>query len=102
MSDWCVGTPNKNKISDDCYNGSFDDSSPVVVSTRDRFKTILLRNIINYESMDKFYLWLVWKLPRRLIMWAAVRVISHATTNQWSNQVVPSLKAMDALERWDK
>ncbi len=44
---------------------------------------------------------IVWLMPRKLVMWAFIRVVSHATTGKWSNQVVPELGAMEALERWD-
>jgi hypothetical protein len=50
---------------------------------------------------EKFFLWFVGKLPRTLCARATIRVIAHATTGQWSNQIVPELKAMDALQRWD-
>jgi hypothetical protein len=43
----------------------------------------------------------VWRLPRSVAMWSAVRVISHATTGPYANQVVPELTAMEALRRWD-
>lgn len=43
----------------------------------------------------------VWRLPRSVVMWSTVRVIAHATTGQYSSQVVPELSAMDALKRWD-
>lgn len=39
-------------------------------------------------------------LPRRLVMWCAVRVILNATHGEHENQVVPELTAMDALQRW--
>lgn len=44
---------------------------------------------------------IVWMMPRKLVMWAYIRVVSHATTGKWSNQVVPELSAIEALERWD-
>lgn len=44
--------------------------------------------------------WLAWHLPRRVVMWCAVRVAAHGTQGQWSNQEVPTLTAMDAIERW--
>jgi len=43
---------------------------------------------------------IVWMLPKRLVMWAAVRVIANATTGVYANQVVPELTAMEALKRW--
>lgn len=51
---------------------------------------------------EKLLNWFVWKLPRRLVYQCAIRVIAHATTGQYGDQVVPELTAMDALERWDK
>lgn len=43
---------------------------------------------------------IVWMLPRRLVMWCAIRVLANATTGPYSNQVVPELTALDALNRW--
>jgi len=45
---------------------------------------------------------IAWWLPRRLVYWCAVRFMVNATQGPWSNQIVPDLKAADALERWDK
>lgn len=42
-----------------------------------------------------------WALPHRIAMWAAIRVMAHATTGGFGNQIVPELTAMEALERWD-
>ncbi len=53
---------------------------------------------MNLEPLMK---WLAWKLPRQLVLWCAIRVVAHATTGKFSNQVVPDLTAMDALKRWD-
>lgn len=41
-----------------------------------------------------------WLLPRRVVMWAYIRVGSHATTGEYSNTVVPELSMMEALKRW--
>lgn len=54
------------------------------------------------EKMDKFLLWLAHKLPRRLVMWCAVRVGAYATTGKYDTTIVPELTFMDALQRWDK
>lgn len=49
---------------------------------------------------DDALLWIAYKLPRRLVMWCAVRVINHACVGEHEHQVVPDLAALDALERW--
>lgn len=51
---------------------------------------------------DKLPLFIVYHLlPKRIVMWAAVRVGAHATTGEYSNQVVPELYFVDALKRWE-
>ena len=50
---------------------------------------------------EKTWLWLAYRLPRPLVMWASVRLICNATSGQHSNQIVPELTAMDALKRWE-
>ena len=52
------------------------------------------------QTMDKLYCKVAWVLPRRLVYWAAIRLIAHATTGQYSDQEVPRLSATDALGRW--
>ena len=45
--------------------------------------------------------WIVWKLPRRLVYWCAIRVFANATTGKHANQIVPELTALEALQQWD-
>lgn len=51
---------------------------------------------------DKFWMFIAWNLPRKLVLWAAVRLIAHATTGKYGNTEVPLLTAMEALKRWDE
>ena len=51
--------------------------------------------------MTKIWTALAWKLPKSLVYWAAIRLMSNATTGRYSNQVVPDLGAVDALKRWE-
>ena len=48
----------------------------------------------------KFAEWLAWKLPRKVVYWAAIRLMAHATQGQYSSTIVPELTVMDALQRW--
>lgn len=41
-------------------------------------------------------------LPHSVAKWAFIRVAVHATVGPWSNQVVPDLTVLDALQRWDE
>ncbi len=59
---------------------------------------------LRYEAgkrAERALMALVWRLPRRLVFWCAVRVGAHATTGAYSNQVVPELRFTDALQRWE-
>lgn len=54
------------------------------------------------DGRDRALRWIVWRLPRSIVFWAAIRVVANATTGPYENQVVPELSAMDALDRWEK
>jgi hypothetical protein len=47
-------------------------------------------------------MFIAWHLPKSLVAWCAIRVGAHATQGQYSSQVVPDLKFMDALQRWGR
>ena len=49
---------------------------------------------------DKIARAVVWRLPRRLVYWSAIRVAASATTGRYSDQIVPDLTVVDALDRW--
>jgi hypothetical protein len=49
---------------------------------------------------EKLIMWLVWKLPRKLVYWCAIRVGAHATTGKYGTTEPPKLLFMDAIKRW--
>lgn len=53
------------------------------------------------RQWEAFIRWIVWRLPRKIIMGSYIRVVAHATTGKYGNTVVPELGMMEALERWD-
>ena len=50
--------------------------------------------------MEKLWMWLAWRLPTGLAYWAAVRVFTYATAGPWSNDEVPRVTCIQAMERW--
>lgn len=52
--------------------------------------------------LDKLSRWLSWKLPRRLVYFCAIRLMANATTGKYSNQIVPDLTTVEALQHWEK
>jgi hypothetical protein len=51
---------------------------------------------------EKLLIWFVHRLPREVAYRAAFRIGADATTGAYSNQEVPALLFMDAMERWPK
>ncbi len=45
--------------------------------------------------------WLAWKLPRRLVYFAAIRMWAHTTQGPWENEIVTSVRRDEALQRWE-
>ena len=53
------------------------------------------------KLLEKITIAIAWKLPRSLAYWAAIRVGANATSGKYADQIVPDLKFMDALKRWE-
>lgn len=49
---------------------------------------------------EKIAVKIAWVLPKSIVYWCSIRLMAHATQNEYSNQIVPELSAMDALQRW--
>lgn len=50
---------------------------------------------------ERLLIKLVWRLPKFVVRWSFIRVVSFATTGKYENQVTPELTALDALDRWE-
>lgn len=59
---------------------------------------------LKYEfarKKEKFIMWIVWRLPRSIVYWSAIRLIAHGTQGEYGDQHVGELTAMHALDRWN-
>lgn len=52
--------------------------------------------------MDNFYRWLAYRLPRRVVHWAAIRLMAEATSGKYGHTIVPSLPITEAIKRWSE
>lgn len=52
--------------------------------------------------LDKICLAIARRLPKRLVKWCAIVVGAHATTGKYSTQIVPDLRFMETIERWEE
>ena len=48
--------------------------------------------------MDKFFEWLSWRLPRRLIYFAVIRAFSIASTDRYSDKEAATITAFQMLK----
>ncbi len=52
--------------------------------------------------MNRFYSWLAYKLPKKLVYWCAIRFGAFGTTgNKYGNTDVTSVRFITLLNRWD-
>lgn len=49
--------------------------------------------------IEKFWIWLAWKLPRPLAKWAYIRVATAASV-EMSDREMGAIKCIEALEAW--
>lgn len=49
---------------------------------------------------ERLWMWLAWRLPRRLVYWASIRLMSTAT-GAYSNRTPDGINIMEALHVWD-
>lgn len=50
--------------------------------------------------MEKLWTWVSWKLPRKLVYWASVRLMAYATTGEHASKEAPKVTILDALQAW--
>lgn len=53
-----------------------------------------------HKYKEKLMLAFVWKLPKSIVYWCAIRLGTNATQGEYSNQSVTDLTFVDALKRW--
>ena len=53
------------------------------------------------RTLEKFQMWVAWRMPRWLTYWCSVRLIAHATaTDEHRHTAAGELTCMDALKVW--
>ena len=60
-----------------------------------------LRHYAWPKRKERTWMFIAWRLPKPLVMWAYMRVAAHATTGEYGSTTVPELSMMDAIKRWD-
>ncbi len=51
--------------------------------------------------VERFYMWLAWKLPPRLAMWAYFRIFAFATQGVYGSTDCSQITAMEVIKRWE-
>lgn len=62
----------------------------------------LFKDNLTRRFPEKVIMAIVWKLPKWIIYWSAIRMFAHATTGAYGSTVASELTMFDAVERWSK
>jgi len=54
------------------------------------------------KYQDKAAMFVAWMLPRRVVLWAYVRVMAHATSGPYGTENVDSITYSTAYRRWEE
>ena len=49
---------------------------------------------------EKFNTWLAWRLPKELTYWSFIRVMAHASGNEFSHRHPDSITFSEAARAW--
>lgn len=63
--------------------------------------TGLIIKYTNWIRTDNILMAFVWKLPRWVIYWSAIRLWAHGTSGKWGNTSPTELTFDVALDRWN-
>ena len=53
-------------------------------------------------NKTKFMYWVVRRLPKTLVYFCGMYIVSQATSGKHSDVIVPDIRAMDALKIWEE
>lgn len=54
-----------------------------------------------HEFMEWLAIKVAWLLPRRIALWAMIRVAAHATQGPWGNEHPDSIGYKEMHDRWE-
>lgn len=60
----------------------------------------LMLRIWRKELSDNLWSWIAWRLPRRLVYWSSVRLMTYGTVGKYGTQKPNQLTIDEALRRW--
>jgi len=52
------------------------------------------------EVQEMIIIKIAWRLPHKLVMWCAIRLIANATQGEWGGECPDDVSVMQALDRW--
>lgn len=56
---------------------------------------------VKYRVGERITIWIAWHLPRRVVLWAMIRVAAFATTGRWGNESPATLTYGEMHDRWE-
>lgn len=78
------------------------EAAPVVhVSALPFWRAHAWRHYLRYgQWKERLAIWIAWRLPKRIVLWAMIRVAAHATTGRWGNEHPGNVDYRKMHDRW--
>lgn len=74
-----------------------EDAAPLLLTRVIGWKYDLRRE----RLAERIAIWIARRLPRRVVLWAMIRVAAEATTGRWSNESPDTLDYQKMHDRWE-
>jgi len=58
--------------------------------------------LLRAQIPDKAAMYVAWALPRRVALWAFIRVMAHASQGPYGHENVNDITYRQAYDRWEK
>lgn len=58
------------------------------------------QEIVMSNAHEKLAMWIAWKLPKEIVLWAVIRAFAHATTGKYGNTQPDSIGYKEVYDRW--
>ena len=72
----------------------------LLLSTVATYIWLTWRSLKGVPARDRFWLWLAYRLPRRLVFFAGIRLGEHASGAHWPGENLRQLPYTEAIRRW--
>jgi hypothetical protein len=53
------------------------------------------------RMIERFWFWLAWAIPKKLVYFSGIRLWAHATQGEYSHVEAPAVTMDESIKRWE-